>query len=322
MIGDGVDVLVFNAGVFLTLLTLLILGPIVVKLSMVDGSLPYDPAVAALYAEVIKLVLSLIALNRTSSLEKLFPVTDTAVAFFVPAAIYIVHNWLVYVVLEGMSPVVYQFLGQMRIFLTFTLHLIVFRKPAILQKVLGVVLLQVGVFVSLVTDDGLVVSLKSFLLTFLICAMSASAGVYTEVLLKKDTNSDLNQLNCYMYFWGIVGGLFINFIGKEHPPQRWTEGFTWLPFMAILVFAGSGLVISFIMKHFNIVVKLYAAGLALCVNVVLNSLLFKEPLTLNMALGTIVVLGATVVFYCPGSRLEQPIFIGKEEQKDEKKEKE
>ncbi|XP_065015882.1 CMP-sialic acid transporter 1-like [Musa acuminata AAA Group] len=126
--------------------------------------------------------------------------------------------------------------------------------------------------------------IQGYMLGLLSACLSALAGVYTEYLMKKN-NDSLYWQNVQLYMFGTIFNMawlkLDDFrAGFEYGPwwQRLLDGYTVTTWLVVLNLGSSGLLVSWLMKYADNIVKMYFA---------LAQTLVDLPATTNLALDTV-----------------------------------
>lgn len=226
--------------------------------------------------------------------------------FLVPAVLYTAWNYLNYQSLLHVPLSVYSIIYQSVLFFSALLWSVVFRKTISGTQWFALFLLAAGVFVIHFKPDG------SFELTFdmnvfLVLAQafcSAVAGVYNEFLYKKPGAGDvsINVQNLYLYTWTTLCTASY-LVATEEPsvlrPSNYFAGFDFRVWMIVLVTVFLGISVSLILKHRDIIVKLFAQAVHSPVEVVAAHFVLGTPLNWLIGIATSLIAISTYLFYRP-----------------------
>lgn len=89
--------------------------------------------------------------------------------------------------------------------------------------------------------------------------LSGFAGVYTEMIIKKTMQRDINVQNLYLYSFGAIFSsvsMLVQDMGKMTSEGMFT-GFSFIVLLMIINQAFSGLVVSVILKYADNILKVY-----------------------------------------------------------------
>jgi len=178
--------------------------------SKVGGKYPYNSATVPLLAECTKLVLSLILLRgayRKDPKGTLMTTDWRSVMMYpIPSIIYLFHNNVQFYTMAYVDAATYQILGNLKIVTTGILFRFALKKTLTRTQWVALLLLTTGATVSQINGckgEMLAAPMMGYALGLLSAALSATAGVYTEFLLKKN-NDNLYWQNVQLYGFGAV----------------------------------------------------------------------------------------------------------------------
>ncbi|KAG6486271.1 hypothetical protein ZIOFF_054841 [Zingiber officinale] len=147
--------------------------------------------------------------------------------------------------------------------------------------------------------------IQGYMLGLLSACLSALAGVYTEYLMKKN-NDSLYWQNVQLYTFGaifnmarlIVDDFRVEF---ENGPwwQRLLNGYTVTTWLVVLNLGSSGLLVSWLMKYADNIVKVYSTSMAMLLTMLLSIFLFGLKLTLQLFLGIIICMISLHMYFAP-----------------------
>nr|XP_029153716.1 CMP-sialic acid transporter 1 isoform X3 [Arachis hypogaea] len=252
---------------------------ILTTLSQSNGKYKYDYATIPFLAEVFKLAVSSFFLWREckkSPLPKMTTEWRTVILYPIPSIIYLIHNNVQFATLTYVDTSTYQIMGNLKIVTTGILfRLFLGRKLSTLQW-MAIVLLAVGTTTSQVRGCGeascdslFSAPIQGYMLGVLSACLSALAGIYTEFLMKKN-NDSLYWQNIQLYTFGTIFNMARLALddfrgGFENGPwwQRIFNGYTITTWMVVLNLGSTGLLVSWLMKHADNIVKLFL-GIIIC----------------------------------------------------------
>ncbi|KAL8210405.1 hypothetical protein R6Q57_007137 [Mikania cordata] len=310
-----------------SLLTLLTSSQgILTTLSQSNGGYKYDYATIPFLAEIFKLIVSSIFLWR--EWKKLPPPRMTtewkSVRLYpIPSIIYLIHNNVQFATLTYVDTSTYQIMGNLKIVTTGILFRLFLKRRLSNLQWMAIVLLAVGTTTSQVKGcgeascDSLFSSpIQGYMLGGLSACLSALAGVYTEFLMKKN-NDTLYWQNIQLYTFGAIfnmGRLFLDDFrgGFENGPwwDRLFNGYTITTWLVVLNLGSTGLLVSWLMKYADNIVKVYSTSMAMLLTMVLSVLLFTFKPTLQLLLGIIICIMSLHMYFAPPSTLvELPVAV-------------
>ncbi|XP_028770360.1 CMP-sialic acid transporter 1 [Neltuma alba] len=315
-----------------TLLTILTSSQgILTTLSQSNGGYKYDYATVPFLAEVFKLAVSSLLLRKEfhkSPMPKMTMDWKSVALYIVPSIIYLIHNNVQFATLTYVDTSTYQIMGNLKIVTTGILfRLLLGRRLSNLQW-MAIVLLAVGTTTSQVRGCGeascdslLSAPIQGYVLGVLSACLSALAGVYTEFLMKKN-NDSLYWQNVQMYTFGAIFNmarlLMDDFRGGfENGPfwQRIFNGYTITTWMVVLNLGSTGLLVSWLMKFADNIVKVYATSMAMLLTMVLSIFLFNFKPTLQLFLGIIICMMSLHMYFAPPNMLvDMPLTVKSDEE--------
>ncbi|KAB2608850.1 CMP-sialic acid transporter 1-like [Pyrus ussuriensis x Pyrus communis] len=270
---------------------------ILTTLSQSNGKYKYDYATVPYLAEVFKLIVSSLLLWRECRISPSVRITTdwrSVRLYPIPSVIYLIHNNVQFATLVYVDTSTYQILGNLKIVTTGILFRLFLRKKLSNLQWIAIVLLAVGTTTSQVKGCGeascdslLSAPIQGYMLGILSACMSALAGVYTEFLMKKN-NDSLYWQNVQLYTFGVIFNIarlgFDDFRGEfENGPwwQRLFNGYSLTTWLVVLNLGSTGLLVSWLMKYADNIVKVYSTSMAMLLTMVLSVYLFTFKPTLQ-----------------------------------------
>ncbi|KAI6198852.1 UDP-galactose/UDP-N-acetylglucosamine transporter srf-3 [Aphelenchoides besseyi] len=291
--------------------------------------------VAVLFNEVIKLITSLILLTITTGSVK-WTVQSLKRQYFVkwletlkvgvPALIYTIQNFLLYVAIDHLDAGTFMVTYQLKILTTAIFTVLLLNRRLSLWQWMALAILTVGIALS--ADEGAkhvakMVQLDSArnlsitktipgtvdfaptnqrpligLAAVLAAAlMSGFAGVYFEKILK-ESDVSIWLRNVQLATFAIPIAL-VMIVSKDYATVQqngWMHGFDWVVWLGTLLQSLGGLLIAVVVKYADNILKAFATSVAIIVSTVVSIFFFgiiPEPLFL---LGATLVIGAVVVY--------------------------
>ncbi|XP_033109448.1 probable UDP-sugar transporter protein SLC35A4 [Anneissia japonica] len=170
---------------------------VLLNLSKVNGSVPFNSASCVVMIEILKLIISLLLLWKECTIDgnvfEMLPFRH-ALLFSVPALLYCLNNNFVVHIQLYMDPASFQVLSNLKTVSTALLYRLIIRRRLSSKQWLAIVLLMLaGVANSYgglhsqedTTNMKIQISGRGLALMTLYCTISGLAGVYTEYILKK-----------------------------------------------------------------------------------------------------------------------------------------
>lgn len=288
-------------------------------LSQSNGGYKYDYATVPFLAEVFKLIVSSFFLWR--EFQRPTPprmTTDwkSVRLYPIPSIIYLIHNNVQFATLTFVDPSTYQIMGNLKIVTTGILFRMFLKRKLSNLQWMAIVLLAVGTTTSQAKGcgeascDSLFSSpIQGYMLGILSACLSALAGVYTEFLMKKN-NDSLYWQNVQLYAFGAIFNmarlLLDDFRGGFHRGPWWQRlfnGYSITTWMVVLNLGSTGLLVSWLMKYADNIVKVYSTSMAMLLTMVLSTFLFTFRPTLQLFLGIIICMMSLHMYFAPVNML-------------------
>ena len=285
---------------------------LLMEASKVHGKYPYNSAVVPLLSELVKLILSILLLRRARERDPAGTIMTTDVKsimlFPIPSIIYVMHNNVQFYTMAYVDAATYQILGNLKIVTTGILFRFALGRLMTRTQWIALLLLTVGATVSQISGckgETLSAPMAGYALGVLSACLSATAGVYTEFLLKKN-NDNLYWQNVQLYAFGVVfNGLRLtwdDFFG-ENSGGNWlfdcTNGFTAITWLIVVNFSFSGLFVSWLQKFADTIVKVYATSSAMLLTALLSVSFFGLEPSLQLFLGITIACCSLVLYFMP-----------------------
>lgn len=272
----------------------------------------YNPTSVVLVAELLKFLISSWGAHQNNLITGDFfnrYIDQDFWKYGVPAFIYVVQNNLVFYCLMYMNVTAYTILSQLKILTTGVFFCFILKKKLTNLQWVSLLLLCVGCATTqLSTGKGetFSVSTTGLVLIAIIVSLSAVAGVINEFLLKnvgKGANANLHIQNMKLYFFGMIINILASFYTVTDITSLFV-GYNFLAFSISFMLAITGLAVSAAMKYANVIVKTFAASLAMVLTSVISIFLFDFKPTLTLWDG-IIIIGCALYSYNYESMLKQ-----------------
>uniref|UniRef100_A0A1D1YZC0 CMP-sialic acid transporter 1 n=1 Tax=Anthurium amnicola TaxID=1678845 RepID=A0A1D1YZC0_9ARAE len=292
---------------------------ILTTLSQSNGGYKYDYATVPFLAEVFKLVVSCVLLWR--EFQASYPPRMTTEwknirLFPIPSIIYLIHNNVQFATLTYVDTSTYQIMGNLKIVTTAILFRLFLKRQLSNLQWMAIILLTIGTTTSQVKGCGetsceslFSAPIQGYMLGILSACLSALAGVYTEFLMKKN-NDSLYWQNVQLYTFGAIFNLlrllWDDFrVGFEEGPwwRRLVDGYTITTWMVVLNLGSTGLLVSWLMKYADNIVKVYSTSMAMLLTMVLSIFLFNFRPTLQLFLGIVICMMSLHMYFAPANML-------------------
>ncbi|XP_021604834.1 CMP-sialic acid transporter 1 isoform X4 [Manihot esculenta] len=151
--------------------------------------------------------------------------------------------------------------------------------------------------------------IQGYLLGILSACLSALAGVYTEFLMKKNNDSFYWQ-NVQLYTFGVIfnmAWLLLDDFRSGFENGAWWQhllnGYGITTWMVVLNLGSTGLLVSWLMKYADNIVKVYSTSMAMLLTMVLSIYLFSFKPTLQLFLGIIICMMSLHMYFAPPNML-------------------
>uniref|UniRef100_A0A7S2L9R3 Uncharacterized protein n=1 Tax=Skeletonema marinoi TaxID=267567 RepID=A0A7S2L9R3_9STRA len=275
---------------------------------------PYIPSVVVVSAEVLKFVLNWTleivkqpdgATDSTEILKSM--VTMESLKLLVPALLYLTQNNLLFVALKNLSVPVYQVLNQGKLFTTAFFSRLLLDKKISFCQYFSLMMLATGVVIvqqsankdhqndSSTTNEGN--PMVGFLAVLVSCFTSGFATVYFEKVLKQKTTAQ-KQLSVYvrnmqLAFWSILFGavpIIMSDDLEKVQKDGLFQGYTWVVFTIIVFQAITGLLVGFVMKYADAVLKGFATSVAVVLATILSIVIFHDNVNMLFLVGSALVI--------------------------------
>ncbi|KAH9621480.1 hypothetical protein KSS87_020041, partial [Heliosperma pusillum] len=129
--------------------------------------------------------------------------------------------------------------------------------------------------------------------------LSGFAGVYTEAIIKKRPQRNINVQNLYLYVFGMIFNAIAIVIQDFDAVvnKGFFHGYSSVTVLMIINHALSGIAVSMVMKYADNIVKVYSTSVAMLLTAIVSVFLFQFHLSLAFFLGTTVVSVAVYLHY-------------------------
>jgi len=284
------------------------------EMTLVNGKLPYDPALIAAIVELLKLLMSggILAQAVLAGKKPQYSIdAGTVLRYAIPGGLYAVCNTLTYVAVEQIGSTQFQLFNNSKILTTAVLYRIVLRKPLKLFQWMALLLLTIAMCITTLhcaaadatisaTSTGSAQQAYGIFLMMILCVLSSLAGVYSEKLLKGSTDHTAYQ-NCLLYFWTSLICLLPH--GRavpqesEQQPKQLFQGFTALLWVVIFQKAFYGQAVSLTLKYASNLLKIFANSTSAIASAIAMWVLLGAPLDAATLASAVIVAISVVLFY-------------------------
>uniref|UniRef100_A0A7C9DT52 Uncharacterized protein n=1 Tax=Opuntia streptacantha TaxID=393608 RepID=A0A7C9DT52_OPUST len=264
------------------------------------GKYEYSVTTANFLVETLKCALSLAALAKIWNNEgvtednRLSTTLEEVIVYPIPAALYLIKNLLQYYIFAYVDAPGYQILKNLNIISTGVLYRIILKKRLSEIQWAAFILLCAGCTTAQLnsnSDHVLQTPLQGWVMAIVMALLSGFAGVYTEAIIKKRPQRNINVQNFYLYVFGMIFNAVAIVIQDfdEVANKGFFHGYSFVTVLMIVNHALSGIAVSMVMKYADNIVKVYSTSVAMLLTAVVAVFLFGFHLSLAFFLGTIVV---------------------------------
>tara|TARA_B110001452_G_scaffold267364_1_gene276991 strand:+ start:2280 stop:3347 length:1068 start_codon:yes stop_codon:yes gene_type:complete len=291
-----------------------------------DGTYSYSMLSVTLVAEACKLLISLSLYYFVASQRKSHNALRCrdVVQFSVPAMVYFVNNNMIFLIMQRINSTQFQVVSCMKTVFTAVLFRLIMKRELTTAKWAAIVTLACGAASSELqhvqgrsdtrcsygdSGSGEGVSLETsaafvgVMGTLLSSLLSSFAGIYNEVLLKKDSQlHSIHVQNALLYTWGVL----FNTIGLAALDSTliircaFFSGFNMWTWVLLMNNALSGLAISAVLKYADNIVRVFAHTGAMVLTACVEVVALSEALSAQLPLAIAIVSASTVTYSTDG----------------------
>ena len=308
-----------------------------------DGKYDYFSVSTVLMSESFKFLISVcfyFRLPANGKSHRALRLRDVLL-FAIPAFVYFVNNNLIFVILMYVSTTTYQVLSAMKTVFTGILFRIMLKRILSEVHITSILMLASGAAVSqfpvcacgaasstnsseAADSEGESVNFLGAMLTMVTGLLSAFAGVYSELLLKKDGQlHSIHLQNIMLYTWGILFNSSALFAHDRDAIQAggFFKGYTPAVWLLVVNNALIGLAISAIFKYANNIVRIFAHTGAMVLTMFLETVFTATPFSAQLVV-SVTIVGCSTFLYNrePAPRVKDSLNRGEALAKDEKDE--
>jgi len=306
---------------FLVLLLVQVLVSIVYKFSQTKGKYTYSPLSAIASAEFIKLCISLtfiwlsVSIDDSSSNNKIYNRFLACYAWFRKEvqSIFIAYTFglaLLYVINNQLAFVLYLYvdMASISMFKSFSsilsaILLWLFCERTLVREQWASIILQVVGLIIVQYDscrDAPFLAIKDYITLIVSTLITAICSVWNERLIKT-YSVNMHIQNAILYTFGLTLNLtlfffFPNLFVKNETRKQFFEGYSLMVIAIILCNSVLGIVITFVYKYADVIVKTFSTACATGVLLYINVAVFKIKANLTIFLGAIVIFISSYLF--------------------------
>ena len=283
-----------------------------------DGEYEFLMITITLSSEVLKLIVSFCFYCTLPSADYTHFVMGlrNVLEFSIPAAVYFLNNNLVFFILANITSTEFQILSCLKTVFTAILFRCLLSRFLSLQKWMAILTLSCGAAVSQLSQANIVSEPSSGTNTELMdtvsmgavatiasCLLSSFAGVYSEILLKREGQvHSIHLQNVILYMWGVVFNAIavVVLYRDELFSTSFFKGYGTLTWLLVVNNALSGLAISAVLKFADNIIRVFAHAGAMTITAVIGSAAFGHRVTAQLIVSIIIVSASTVSYAADG----------------------
>jgi UDP-sugar transporter A1/2/3 len=295
---------------------------IVLKHSFRAIAKPYASSTAVLCAELLKLVLSSIVASREFTrpmvgLWQLVRQASRTYILFLPSVLYVVQNNLLFYGSRRLPPLVFIVCTQFKIFTTAVASRLLLGNRVSREQYKSLPVLLIGtVAVQYYSMDDTSFShegqFKEYALgvvALLIAACSSgTAGVLMEKIIKSSQDHSIWSRNLQLSLISVPFALLSSAVELTCRVERISifSGFDSVVWLVVFLQASGGIIISYVMKFADNILKCLAVSLSICCCAVYSVVSGQLNFTASLA-GGVLMVNIAVYQYSLNARQEKPI---------------
>ena len=271
-----------------------------------DGTYPYNTFAIPCAVEAVKLLVSTLLLNHTRFAQGLsrkplgFEFRTTAVYAF-PAFCYFVSNNCMFHIIKHLGASTFQIMNNLKVLSTgIFMYVFLNRKLSWLQWK-ALIILAIGCMVtqlspnphsSTSTENVKLSHVTGYVLVFINVIAAGAGGVFSEKLLKgitkktSTTETSIHWQNIQLYIFGFAFGLvslYMDDAGNISPSNVF-RGFNSFAYATVISLATCGLLVSFILKHLDNVIKCFCTAFSVLCVALIDSAMKNEAVPMRILL--------------------------------------
>ena len=276
-----------------------------------DGTYPYNTFAIPCAVEAVKLLVSTLLLNRARLAQGLsrkplgFEFRATAVYAF-PAFCYFVSNNCMFHIIKHLGASTFQIMNNLKVLSTgIFVHVFLDKKLSWLQWK-ALVILAIGCTVtqltsnptsSTSTENVKFSNLTGYVLVFINIMAAGAGGVFSEKLLKGitkktsagTTENSIHWQNIQLYIFGFAFGLISLYMADDEniSLSNIFRGFNSFAYATVASLATCGLLVSFILKYLDNVIKCFCTALSMLCVALIDSAMKNEVVPLRISLAIV-----------------------------------
>mmetsp|Transcript_30131 Transcript_30131/g.52971 ORF Transcript_30131/g.52971 Transcript_30131/m.52971 type:complete len:517 (+) Transcript_30131:130-1680(+) len=276
---------------------------ILIASSGAHGGYRYDPVSLIMFTEFLKFMISLglwlySTLTEPQDSKRDKDASSIWMYYIFPAVLYTIWSVLNFHCLLTVSLATFSVLYQSVVFFTAVAWIIAFNETISAKQWVALSLLCGGCLCAQITPDLRFEVNYAMLFVFVQSGLSAVASVINEVLLKKPV--PINEQNTYLYSFSLLASaawLCVRRPGILFAPYMVFEGFDRMTYFIAVLAAMIGLLVTLILKHTNVIVKVYAQAFHAPLEIVMAHFTIHTPLGYMTLVSSAVIMGSSLWYY-------------------------
>jgi len=276
-----------------------------------DGTYPYNTFAIPCAVEAVKLLVSTLLLNHVrfaqgSSRKPLgFEFRTTAVYAF-PAFCYFVSNNCMLHIIKHLGASTFQIMNNLKVLSTGIFMYVFLNRKLSWQQWKALIILAIGCMVTQLvpnpqtltpTENVKLSHLTGYVLVLINVIAAGAGGVFSEKLLKGitkkpsagTTETSIHCQNIQLYSFGFAFGLISLFMDDDEniSPSNMFRGFNGFAYATVASLATCGLLVSFILKHLDNVIKCFCTALSMLCVALMDSAMKNEAVPMRILLAIV-----------------------------------
>ncbi|CAG5128455.1 unnamed protein product, partial [Candidula unifasciata] len=283
----------------------------------VDGH-RYLPTTAVVLSEFFKVIISIFVLAvtvRKSLLSHLISLGNDVIRCCVPAVLYTVQNNLQFVAVSYLDAATFQVTYQLKILATAVFSVCLLRRHLDALHWSSLLLLTIGVVIVQFPKSGECSTSKKpcdangghssgmftgVIAVLIMCLSSGFAGVYTEKIIKSTSSIESLWLrNLQLAAASVFVGAACVYLndGAAVANSGFFQGYDTFTWVVIFQQTILGLIIAFVMKYADNILKGFATSVAIVITTVISSLVLHDlQLSSSFLVGTSMVILSALLY--------------------------
>ena len=278
----------------------------------------FNNIIVVFLSEIVKFILSfciILSTNNATMKKKIMEEGILPYQIAIPSILFFFQNNILFSAISKLPPPVYYVVSQSKIFFTAIFSVLILKTKLNIRKCIALILLTMGICLTVNHRDDYLFDYNidnkivlGIFATVSSCLISGLASVLSEKIIKCEKSVTGNETNnetwCIFFFRNmqfsgvsIVLGIILFII---HPPnnKEWHNIFfqTHWSFVIILLHSIGGLVVSFVLKFADNLLKTFAGGIALILSILISIFFDDMQLTLTLFFATCIVVFALVLY--------------------------